>query len=78
MSERSKDELRREAQSLGRTEVERAVLVALSLFQNNYGADEKCPKCGTLIDIEPCVAWTVDAAAGYHNQQHACDPYEGG
>lgn len=47
-----KEAIRREAYSLGRTEVERAVMAALSLFQNGHDVDERCPRCGSVIEVE--------------------------
>lgn len=52
MFRQPKEVVRQEAYALGRTEAERAVMAALSLFQNGHEADEKCPRCGSLIEVE--------------------------
>lgn len=52
MAHHSEDEIRQEAQALARNDLERAVLTALSLFQNGYAIHEKCPECGLPIGIE--------------------------
>jgi hypothetical protein len=52
MSQPTKEIIRGEAYSLGRTDVERAVMAAILLFENGYNVDEKCPRCGSSIEVE--------------------------
>jgi hypothetical protein len=52
MAKASKAEIRREAYAVGKTDVARAVIAALALFQSGYGVDEKCPKSGSVIEVK--------------------------
>ena len=48
----TKDWVRRWAYGDGDSDLQRSVLAAIRLAQFGYEADEKCPNCGSLIEVE--------------------------
>ena len=73
-SKSTKEALCQDAHRLGRNELERAVLTALALFQNEYTVDARCPMCGSVIvvtghkgGLDHFCAWATSCQCGKCN-----------